>query len=326
MLSRITQRQLEYFIACGEAGSIVKASEQIHVSSPSISAAISHIESELGIQLLIRHHAQGISLTVIGQRVLQEAKLIVEQTRNLYSLASDSLNTIRGPLRIGCFDSLAPMISAELVYGFARAFPGVKITQIEGDHEELLEGLRRSQLDIALTYDLNDVEDVDFLPLADLPPHIIVGEQHPFAELSAVSISDTEDFPMVLLDLPYSREYFISLFMNESVRPNIMMRSSQLEVVRSMVANGLGYSIANVRPKVNRSQDGKRIVRVRLAGDHRPMRLGYAMLKEVNQPRVVEAFAHRCRTFISNQYIPGMSAPSFYDPHIIDTVKLSDPA
>ncbi|HBT8205235.1 TPA: LysR family transcriptional regulator, partial [Klebsiella pneumoniae] len=39
MLSRITQRQLEYFVASGEAGSIIGASERIHVSSPSISAA-----------------------------------------------------------------------------------------------------------------------------------------------------------------------------------------------------------------------------------------------------------------------------------------------
>ncbi|BAN95309.1 hypothetical protein E05_05430 [Plautia stali symbiont] len=61
MLSRITQRQLEYFVASGEAGSIIGASERIHVSSPSISAAITHIESELGVQLFVHHHAQGVS-------------------------------------------------------------------------------------------------------------------------------------------------------------------------------------------------------------------------------------------------------------------------
>jgi enamine deaminase RidA (YjgF/YER057c/UK114 family) len=46
MLSRITQRQLEYFVASGEAGSISAAAERIHVSSPSISAAITHMEAE----------------------------------------------------------------------------------------------------------------------------------------------------------------------------------------------------------------------------------------------------------------------------------------
>src|SRR5690606_17847495 len=84
MLSRITQRQLEYFVASGEAGSIIGASERLHISSPSISAAITHIEAELGVQLFIRHHAQGLSLTQVGWQVLREAKLIIEQMANLY--------------------------------------------------------------------------------------------------------------------------------------------------------------------------------------------------------------------------------------------------
>lgn len=139
MLSRITQRQLEYFVASGEAGSISAAAERIHVSSPSISAAITHMEAELGIQLFIRHHAQGISLTAVGRQVMQEAKLILEQMSNLYTIASESLNSVRGPLRVGCLESLAPMITPELVFGFGRAFPGVRLTQAEGNHEELLE-------------------------------------------------------------------------------------------------------------------------------------------------------------------------------------------
>ncbi|MFS8149240.1 LysR family transcriptional regulator [Vreelandella titanicae] len=318
MLSRITHRQLEYFIACGEESSIIKASEKIHVSSPSISAAITHIESELGVQLFIRHHAQGVSLTPIGNIVLQEAKLIVEQAKNLYTLASDSLNAVRGPLRVGCFNSLAPMIAPEVVYGFAKAFPGVRISLIEGDHDELLEGLRRSQIDIAITYDLHVFEDVEFTPLVGLPPHIIVGHHHPLTELSTIKITDLKDFPMIFLDLPYSREYFLSLFSSVGEAPNIRLCSNQLEVVRSMVANGLGYSIANVRPKANFSQDGKRVIRLQLSGQHRPLYIGYAVLQGAQPPRVVEAFAQRCRNFISEQYIPGMTAPRYYDSHPVE--------
>ena len=60
---RFTLRQLEYLVAVGEAGSVAKAAEQTNVSSPSISAAISQLEQEFGIQLFIRQHAQGLSLT-----------------------------------------------------------------------------------------------------------------------------------------------------------------------------------------------------------------------------------------------------------------------
>jgi DNA-binding transcriptional LysR family regulator len=228
MLSRITQRQLEYFVASGEAGSISAASERIHVSSPSISAAITHMEAELGIQLFVRHHAQGISLTAVGRQVMQEAKLILEQMTNLYTIASESLNTVRGPLRVGCLEWLAPMITPELVFGFGRAFPGVRLTQVEGNHEEMLEKLRSAEIDIALTYDLVTSDDIDFQPLAQLPPYVMVGEYHPLASLSAVSMLDLEDYPVVLLDTPWSREYFLSFFMQAGTTPNIIMRSSNL--------------------------------------------------------------------------------------------------
>ncbi|MFF7710582.1 LysR substrate-binding domain-containing protein [Pseudomonas sp. NPDC007930] len=318
MLSRITQRQLEYFVACAEVGSIIGAAERIHVSAPSISAAIMHIEAELGVQLLVRHHAQGVSLTAVGRLVVEEAKLILAQMSNLYTVASASLNTVRGPLRVGCMESLAPMITPELVFGFARAFPGARVTQFEGHHEQLLEKLRGAELDIALTYDLTTSADIAFTPLAQLPPMVIVGEHHPLAHLPAVTLQDLASEPMVLLDMPWSSEYFLSLFHQQGITPNVVMRSAHLEVVRSMVANGVGFSIANVRPKANLSQDGKRLIRLRLAGNHRPMRLGYATAASVQMSRVVSAFAERCRMFVSDQYIPGMAAPSFYDPRVVE--------
>ncbi|MBU2955842.1 LysR substrate-binding domain-containing protein [Marinobacter sp. F3R08] len=321
MLSRITQRQLEYFVASGEAGSIQGASERIHVSSPSISAAITHIESELGVQLFVRHHAQGISLTPIGREIVKEAKTILDQMTSLYTIASESLNTVRGPLRVGCMASLAPMLTPELVVGFGRAFPGVRISQAEGDHEELLSKLRNGEVDIVLTYDLVSSDDTEFHPLARLPAYVMVGENHALANLSAVTINDLETHPMVLLDIPSSRDYFLSLFRPAGVTPNIVMKSSNLEVIRAMVANGVGYSIANVRPKANLSLDGKRLIRLRLAGDHQSLRLGYVTLKNVQHSRVVNAFAERCCMFVSDQYIPGMAAPSFFDPHTVRSLK-----
>ena len=64
---RFSLRQLEYFIAAGEAGSIPQASERINISQPSISTAISQLEQELDTQLFVRHHAQGLSLTPAGR-------------------------------------------------------------------------------------------------------------------------------------------------------------------------------------------------------------------------------------------------------------------
>jgi DNA-binding transcriptional LysR family regulator len=322
MLNRISLRQMEYFVATAECGSIITASERIHVSSPSISAAVSHIESELQVQLFIRHHAKGLTLTPIGTQVMIECKHILDHMGSLYAIASESANSIRGPLRVGCFQALAPMISPEVVFGFSQAFPAVRITQVEGDQETLMEKLRNMEIDIALTYDLHVNDDIAFEPLAQLPPHVIVGELHPLAERNAVTLEELAEYPMILLDMPQSNAYFMSLFLSEGLQPNITARSANSDVVRAMVANHMGYALFNVRPKSNHSLDGRRIVRIRLAGKHRPMQLGMA----VNNSRLVNAFMQRCRAYISDQYIPGMSAPRFFDPREVlhdDTKKLA---
>lgn len=63
---RFTLRQLEYFVAVGEEGSIARAAEVVNVSSPSISTAISQLEQEFGVQLFVRRHAHGLALSRPG--------------------------------------------------------------------------------------------------------------------------------------------------------------------------------------------------------------------------------------------------------------------
>ena len=60
-----TLKHLRYFVAAGETGSVTKAAEAVHVSQPSISAAIAHLEAVFGLQLFIRHHAQGRTANVL---------------------------------------------------------------------------------------------------------------------------------------------------------------------------------------------------------------------------------------------------------------------
>ncbi len=307
---RYTLRQLEYFIAAGETGSITLASERISISQPSISTAISHLEQELGVQLFVRHHAQGLSLTPVGRKLLAEAKHLVEQAEGLYAVASEATDQVRGQLSVGCMVTLAPMILPELSHGFTTAYPGAQIRHVEANQERLLDGLRRAEIDIAVTYDLQIPAGIAFTPLASLPPHVVVSEAHPFAGMSALSLKDLADEPLILLDLPISSEYFLALFLQEGIQPRIHSRSAYQEVVRTMVANGYGYTLANVRPRSDLALDGRRVVRVRLSGEHRAMVVGTATVSQFKKSRLLQSFEAHCRSFISDAYIPGMVAPA----------------
>ena len=107
-------------------------------------------------------------------------------------------------------------------------------------------------------------------PLATLPPHVIVGETSALADRRVVDLKGLAEHPMVLLDLPRSREYFFGLFHAQQLEPLVAARSGSPDVVRSLVANGVGYSLVNVRPRMSHSLDGKRVVSLRLAGGTSP--------------------------------------------------------
>lgn len=306
---RYTIRQLQYFIAAAEAGSITGGSETIAISQPSISAAIAALEREFGVQLFIRHHAQGLSLTAPGRRLLVEAKRLVQQAQSLYATASEAADTVSGPLSVGCMVTMAPMIMPELAHGFTAAYPKAVIRQTAGDLESLLAALRRADIDIAITYDLQIPAGISFTPLARLPPYVMVGETHPLAGAGAVSLAALAEEPLILLDLPISADYFMALFLAEGLSPRIHMRSTQQEVVRTMVANGYGYTLLNVRPRSDMALDGRRLVRLRLTGRHRPMVVGTAVVTDLRRTRLLSAFEAHCRSAISDRAIPGMIPP-----------------
>jgi DNA-binding transcriptional LysR family regulator len=296
-------------VAAAETGSITLASKSASISQPAISTAISHIERELDVQLFLRHHAQGLSLTPAGRALLREAKQLLKQAEGLYSAAADISHQVRGELSVGWFATLAPLVMPELVHSFAKAFPATHIRSREHDQEGLLQALRRAQIEIAITYDLQIAADVAFQPLASLPPHAVFAAGHPLARERSVRLSQLAPLPMVLLDLPLSRDYFLSLFIRERLEPTIAWSSAQQEVVRSMVANGFGYALANVRPRSDLALDGRRLRRVPLAGDPPAVRVGIATLQQLKKTRLVEAFERHCRGLISDAYVPGMAAP-----------------
>lgn len=307
---RFTLRHLQYFVAAAEASSIALASARIAISPPSISAAIAHLEKELGLQLFIRHHAQGLSLTASGRQMLREAKGLLAQADALHAAARDLTDQARGPLNVGCLLTLAPIILPELCRAFQHRFPAVQVSIHDGDQEHLIERLRRGEIDILLTYDLQVPDDVAFEPLAQLPPYALLTPEHKLARRRSLSLHDLAPEPMILLDLPLSREYFLSLFFQEGLTPQIAARSAHPDVIRTMVANEYGYALFNARPRNDAALDGKPLRVVPLKGPYRPMSLGIASLRQSGRPRALIEFEQHCRTQINQRAIPGLITQS----------------
>lgn len=305
---QFTLKQLSYFVAAGEAGSILRAAENIHVSQPSISNAITHLEDVFQIQLFIRHHAQGMSLTTAGSQIMDKARTLLRDAGELKSFAGMLSEQVFGSINVGCFTPLAPIVTPELCHGFMQTHDGVEVNVSEGNQVELLSGLKKGAIDLALTYDLQLESDVAFTALVELKPYLLLAADHPLANRKSLALAALAEENFILLDLPLSDNYFMSLFDGHNLKPRIYARTGQLEVQRGLVAQGYGYSLANVRPLNRKSLDGSELKYVPLSGYNPGLTLGIATLGNVKKTIVVDIFSQFCREQINVKNIPGMTS------------------
>ncbi|HEV3428511.1 MAG TPA: LysR family transcriptional regulator [Paraburkholderia sp.] len=296
-------RQLRYFVTAAETLSFTSAARLMHISQPSISSAISELEDAFGIQLFIRHHAAGLSLTQAGRELLGKTRDLLKNAEELQSVARGLDTGMTGTIALGCLVSLAPPLLSGLISRFLADHAGIAFKTTEGHQDDLFKGLHDGSLDIALTYDIDLTDEIDFRPLVRLPPYVILPSKHPLAQHRAVSLASLVDEPYVMLDLPHSREYFSSLFDAIGQRPVPVFRSSQPEVVRGMVANGLGYSILNFPLKSTQTVDGEDFVVKRFKEKVVATTLGIAQSRTMKPRMVVQKFASFAEGLIKTQYV-----------------------
>ena len=141
--------QLRYFVTAARLGSMTAASRHLMVSQSAVSTAVAQLEKEPGVQLLLRHHAKGLTLTAAGHGVLAEATRLLEQSADLAKKADESAHQLAGTLSVGCFSTLAPFELPLLLDRYHRKHPGVVLDVLEGEHAGLKARLRSAEREVA---------------------------------------------------------------------------------------------------------------------------------------------------------------------------------
>jgi DNA-binding transcriptional LysR family regulator len=295
---RYSLRQLRYFVVTAEVLSFTAAAKLVHISQPSISTAIADLEDSFGVQLFIRHHASGLSMTQAGREMLGKTRDLLKYAEELQVAAREMDTGMSGSIALGCLVSLAPPLLPGLISRFVTEHAGIAFRTLEAHQEDLFTGLHDGSLDIALTYNIDLTDDIEFQPLLVLPPYVILPQTHHLAGQRAISLASLQHEPYVMLDLPHSREYFAALFDAVGERPVAAFKSAQPEVVRGMVANGLGFSVLNFPLQSTQTVDGKGFVVKRFKDDVAAATLGIAQSRNMKPRQVVRRFVSFCEAQI----------------------------
>ncbi|NUB45768.1 flavin reductase [Fertoebacter nigrum] len=198
-------------------------------------------------------------------------------------------------LSVGCFHTFGPHILPEMIRRLTDAAPDMDFSLVEGDQRRVQESLLAGESDLALLYDLGLSPDLETIPLIDLPPYVLLAEPHPLATRAEITPEDLRDLPMILLNAPPSRYYFPGILRAAGVEPRIAHRSASFEMVRGLVAQGLGYALLATRPATMHSYDGRPLVMRPLACDAPPSRIVLAQRRGTTPSPMAEHFLWFCR-------------------------------
>jgi len=252
-------RSLKYVVTVAELGSVTEASRRLRISQSAISTAVAELETAFGTEIFVRHHARGVSLTTVGRRFVDEARLVLKHAEDFERSMSALGSQIAGEITVGCFGTLATRYMPALLSEFARRMPAVTVRLEEGNQQEIVEGLLSGRMEIAIAYEYAVPPEIAGETLVELPPYLLVSAEHRLARRQKISLKDVAKEPFILLDLPHSREYFMGLFSACGIIPIIAYRSKSYELIRGLVGHGRGYTIHNALPGTSVTYDGSRV-------------------------------------------------------------------
>jgi DNA-binding transcriptional LysR family regulator len=292
-----TLTQLRYFSAVAELENMTAAAQRLCVTQSTVSNAIAQLEKDLSVQLFLRQSTRGLRLSPAGRQFAQDVVLFLEQADSLYETARGFSDGLMGELKVGVFAPLAPFRAPVILQAFQAQHPQVHVSFLEADLATLQAALLDGRCEVALMYGIGLGGGFTSQVVERIPPHVIVAEDHPAAASpdGEIALRDLEHEPLILLDLPHTREYFMSLFSLAGITPNIRHRAAGYETVRSFVARGHGYAVLNQRLHHDLTYSGGRVVLLRLTDELPPIEVMLVRPEGAPPTRRALAFEATCR-------------------------------
>ena len=288
-----TLKQLRYVESAGRLKSIAKAAAELSISQSSITAAIDSLETWLDYDLFVRTPAKGIQPTPAGVDALALIRKLIDEARQFDAELQSVGGDAAGLVRIGCYATAAPAFLPPILRSIKETFPQMSVQILEGNMQAIVEFLDEGKADLAFTYPGVLHANHDFLPLFEPPPFALISTDDPMSARDSVTLNELADKPMVLLDLPHTRDYFVGMFNQCGCTPQIAHSTRSAEIARALVSGGFGYTILNIRPQPYQD-DNARYRAVPISGNPYVEWFGIATISDVRRPKIVQTFMDNC--------------------------------
>jgi len=235
-----TINQFEIFLKVVDEGSFTKAAGSLHMSQPAVSHAISNLESELGVTLLVRERGKDLIVTDIGKRILLQTRNIVNSLEKIDEEVSLEKGLITGTIRIATIPSVTSHFLPKIIKTFQQKLPTISLSFKEGSQKEIKKWLTSREIDIGFV--ILPCPELDTIPLVKDQYVVMLPDGHPLLQKKLVRLEDLENEPLIISNSGYEAP-IINLMRKQRITLIEKYHTSNLNTSLGMIKEGLGVLI-----------------------------------------------------------------------------------
>ena len=243
----MTLTELRYIVAVSQKNHFGKAAQACFVSQPTLSIAIKKLEEELGVRLFERSSKNQIRITEIGQQVINQAYIVLQEAQILIEIAQRGKDPLSGQFKLGVIYTIGPYLLPNLIPRLREAAPNLKLIIEENFTANLFQSLKQGALDaIIISYPFEE-PGIETAALYDEPFIVALPRNHEWKDREQIQPEDLASQDLMLLGAGHCfRDQVIKACpdcMSGDSELTRTLEGGSLETIRHMVAAGTGITV-----------------------------------------------------------------------------------
>jgi DNA-binding transcriptional LysR family regulator len=234
---------LRLYLNILDTGNITAGAARSHLSLAAASARIRAMEASLGVEFLQRNR-RGVSPTPAGNALARHARVLLQQAERLQQELAEYAQGVKGQVRLLCNTTAITEYLPELLADFLHSHPNLDIDLQELPSTRITHALRQGAADIGIVSDAVDTDGLQTRAFRDDPLVLIMPREHPLAQATSVSFTDTLHHDYVSLNANSALAVYLEeQALHAGLRMQIRIRADGFDGVMRMVARGAGLAI-----------------------------------------------------------------------------------
>jgi len=239
-------QQLRYITAIADHGlNVTAAASSLHTSQPGVSKQVRLLEDELAVRIFDRSGKHLVAVTDVGQRIIDEARLLLQQAENIKDIARDDRDDSTGAITLATTHTQARYALPKTIQQFRQKYPKVALHIQQGSPPQIAEWAARGEVDFAIATEAMELfDDLVMMPCYRWNRAVLVQPDHPLTKLKRLSIEAIAEHPIITYVFGFTgRSKLDDAFNAAGLTADVVLTAVDADVIKTYVRLGLGIGI-----------------------------------------------------------------------------------